>query len=112
MERPTFYIRLLIATVAAVGSTIFDLIYTRFSMSAEVMRLHLRRVDFPAVTTFVGYQGWYALAIPAGLLCLGVLAIHRWKSKTAFELAVGCLWLFALFWLGCGLLVCLLPECQ
>jgi hypothetical protein len=112
MERPTFYIRLLIATVAAVGSTIFDLIYTRFSMRAEVMRLHLRRMDFPAVTTFVAYQGWYALVIPAGLLCLGVLAIHVWKSKATFELAAGGLWLFALFWLGCGLLVCLLPECQ
>ena len=53
-------------------------------MSAETMRLHLRRVDFPAVTTFVAYQGWYVLVIPAGFLCLGVLAIHVWKSKTAF----------------------------
>jgi hypothetical protein len=112
MERLALYIRLFIATVAAIGSTAFVVVYTRLYMSIDGPKLKLQHTDFPGATKFVADYGWHIFVIPVCFLFFGVFVIHRWKSKAAFELVVGCQWLFAFLWLAFCLLVCLLAEIQ
>jgi hypothetical protein len=73
-------------------------------------RDHLHFYQFPALTQWLANLWWFALLIPGCLLMAGVFAVTRWRSKAAFELAVGCQWLFALAWLMWGLFVWLLPQ--
>ncbi len=110
MEPLALYIRLFIATVAAVGSSIFVAVYTPITMDAVRMRLAMPLESFPKATLSLANCGWYSLFVPACLLVLGMFVMHRWKSKAAFEFVVGCQWLFAFLWLTYCLFACLLPE--
>ena len=66
--------------------------------------------QLPKLTQWLATFCWYGLFIPACLLAAGVFVLIRHKKEAAFELAVGCQWLFALTWLVFGLLVWLLPQ--
>jgi hypothetical protein len=110
MERPAYYIRLFVATLAAIGSSLFVWVYTPTSMGIVRARLGKEFIVFPGATQALADWSWYPVLIPIILLISGILVIHRWKSTAAFELVVGCLWLFAFLWLVYCLLVCILPE--
>jgi hypothetical protein len=110
MKHPPLYIRLLVATVASTVSVAFVAIYSRLSVFVVIARHHWHFDDFPRYTQWLTNFRWYALFIPACLLVAGLFVLTRWKSKAAFELVVGCQWLFALVWLLCGLFGWLLPE--
>jgi hypothetical protein len=110
MKHQPYYIRLAIATVAATVSVAFVGIYSKLSIFVVIAREHWHFNEFPKFTQWLANLCWYAMLIPGCLLMAGVFAVTRWRSKPAFELAVGCLWLFALTWLMCGLFVWLLPQ--
>ena len=110
MERTALYIRLFVATTAAIASSVFVWVYTLTSMGIVRARLGKEFRGFPGATQAVADLSWYPVIIPVVLFASGILVIHRWKNKAAFELIVGCQWLFAFLWLIYCLLVCLLPE--
>jgi hypothetical protein len=110
MERLALYIRFFVATVAGVASSIFVWVYTPTSMGIVRARLGPEFRGFPSATQTLADWSWYPVSIPIVLLILGILVIHRWKNRAAFELVVGCLWLFAFLLLIYCFLVCLLPE--
>jgi hypothetical protein len=110
MERLALYIRLFVATVAAIGSSVFVWVYTPTSMGIVRLRLGHEFKSFPWATQALADWNWHPVFIPIVLLVSGILVIHRWKNKAAFELVVGCLWLFAFLWFIYCILVCLLPE--
>jgi hypothetical protein len=111
MERPALYIRLIIATIAAVGSAVFVAFYAPLSMTIVRSRMpDSLGKPFPDGTQALANCGWYPLLIPILLLASGISVIHLWKNKAAFDLVIGCQWLFALLWLEYCLLMCLLPE--
>ena len=111
MEPLALYVRLLLATVAAIASSLFVAAYTSISMDVVRVRLGLRSFEtFPQVTQFLARCGLYSLIVPVCFVVLGVCVIHRWKNKAAFEFAVGGQWLFAFLWLLYGLFACLAPE--
>lgn len=112
MTRPSLYIRLIIATLAAMASAVFVWVYPPTSMGTIRSRLGKGFVGFPRVTEFTAGLSWHPILAPAFLLIVGIFVIHRWKSAAAFELVVGCLWLFAFLWLVWSLFVCMLPEIQ
>jgi len=102
------YIRLLIATVAATGSCFFVICYTK----VKAMLAQPDRSDFLAMegTRFLALHGWHMLVIPLVLLLCGIVVVHRWKNKAAFELVVGSQWLFAFLWLAWCILICLVSD--
>jgi len=110
MERPAHYIRLFVATLAAIGSSIFVWVYTPTSMGIVRVRLGKEFRGFPGATQALADLAWHPLIIPVIFLASGIFVIHGWKNKAAFELVVGCQWLFAILWVLYCLLVCLLPE--
>jgi hypothetical protein len=112
MTRPALYIRLIIATIAAMASAVFVWAYTPTSMQIIRGRLGKGFVGFPRVTEFIAGLSWHPILIPAILLIIGIFIIHRSKSAAAYELVVGCLWLFAFLWLAWCLFVCTLSEIQ
>jgi hypothetical protein len=110
MERPAHYIRLFVATLAAIVSSLFVWVYTPTSMGIVRVRLGKEFRGFPGATQALADWSWYPVLIPIVLLISGIFVMHRWKSAAAFELVVGCLWLFAFLWLVYCLFVCMLPE--
>jgi hypothetical protein len=110
MHLAVLYVRLLVATAGAVASAVFVGIYSRLSVPVVIARDHLRLEQFPQFTQWLAQFCWYALLIPTCFLASGVLVLNTWKNKAAFELVVGCQWLFALLWFAAGLLVWLLPQ--
>jgi len=105
VQRSEHYIRLLVATFAAIGSSIFVWDYTPMSMAIVRMRLGKDFKGFPGAAEI-----WHPLLIPVVFLLFGIFVIHGWRNKTVFELVVGCLWLYAFLWVLICLLLCLLPE--
>lgn len=112
MERKVLYVRLIIAALAAMGSSAFVALYTPTAMEVARGRLHYKLpiAQFPKLTLWVAGMTWKPLLFPVALLAFGLLILYRRKSMVAFELTVGALWLFALLWIAYCLLVCLLPE--
>lgn len=109
------YVRLAVASVDAVSSTLFVAVYSLLCESVVPARVHFTdwphlMMWFPRPTYFVIQYSWYAFSVPACLLVLGIFALRRWKGGALFELAVGCQWLFALLWALFCLLVWILPE--
>ena len=110
MERSPHYIRLFIATAAAVTSVVFVALYSFLVTPIVQVRVHLRLGAFPLFAQWLYHYGWYALVVPLSFLILGISVLRRKKAGAVFEAAVGCQWLFALLWLAFCLLVWLLPE--
>ena len=110
MQRSEHYIRLLVATLAAIGSSIFVWVYTPTSMSIVRVRLGKEFKGFPGATEMLANCGWHPLLIPVVFLLFGIFVIHGWRNKAVLELVVGCLWLYAFLWVLICLLLCLLPE--
>jgi hypothetical protein len=110
MKHQSLFIRLFVATFAATVSAAFVAIYSKLSVFVVIARDHLHFHSFPPCTQWIANFCWYALLIPVCLLAAGFFVLTRWKSKAAFEMVVGCQWLFALVWLLCGLLAWLLPQ--
>ena len=116
MERSVLYIRLVVATIAAAASVLFVALYSLLSLILVPGRVHvyLKPDDLihwlPRCTQFMVHYCWYAFSAPALLFAFGAFALHRWKNRAAFELAVGCQWLFAIVWFALCLLAWLLPE--
>ena len=112
------YIRLLVATAGAFGSTLLVAIYSYGAVRIfEHLAAKIRRFEsqhellewLPLPTQILVQYRWFALLIPACLLTFGICVIHRWKNRAAFELVVTCQWLFALLWLAFCLLGWLAP---
>ncbi len=110
MEVRPSYIRLFVATAAATVSVVFVAVYSGLSVPIVRARDHIRFEMFPQYAQWLAQFCWCALLVPACFFAAGLLVLARWKNKTAFELAVGCQWLFALAWLALSLLVWLLPQ--
>jgi|ERR1017187_2987569 hypothetical protein len=116
MERSVLYTRLVVATAAAAASALFVALYSLLSLIVLPGRVHvyLKPDDLmrwlPACTRFMVHYCWYAFSAPALLFAFGAFALHRWKNRAAFELALGCQWLFAIVWFALCLLAWLLPE--
>lgn len=116
MGRSTLLIRLAVATTVSVASALFVEAYCLVKMSVVRAGAHGylppdRLLEWlPGYTRFVVHCRWYALFVPAFFFGLGMVALHRWKIPAAFELAIGCQWLFAVLWAGLCLLVWMLPE--
>jgi hypothetical protein len=104
------YMPLFIATAAAVVSVVFAAFYS-FLMT-PIIRDRVHHVDqsLPLSTYCFQHYASYALVVPLSCLMVGITLLNRKKTGVAFEMAVGCQWLFALLWLACCLLVWLLPE--
>src|SRR5450432_1988749 len=98
MERAALYIRLIVATIAAVVSSVFVWVYTADSIGVIRARLVGKEFFAGGMQTLADWS-WHPVLIPIALLVFGILIIHRWKNKAAFELVIGCLWLFAFLWL-------------
>jgi len=112
MERKVLYVRLVIAALAAMGSSAFVALYTPIAMEIARGRLHYKwKIEqFPKLTLWVAGTTWKPLLLPVTLLAFGLLILYRRKSMVTFELTVGALWLFSLLWIAYCLFVCLLPE--
>src|SRR4051812_40735455 len=108
MERAVLYIRLVVATTASAASALFVAIYCVFSLCLVPSRVHVNML--PMLTQYVVACRWYALFVPASLCAFGVFALQRWKNRAAFEIAVGCQWLFVVIWSALCLLAWMLPE--
>jgi hypothetical protein len=102
MERSALYIRLVVATTASAASALFVAIYCFLSLWTVPSRFHVKLDDLmrwlPRLTQYVVACRWYAFFVPAFLCAFGVFALHRWKNRAAFEVAVGCQWLFVVIW--------------
>lgn len=114
MERSALYIRLVVATTASAASVLFVAFYCLLSLCVVPKRIHVKPDDLmewlPGFTQYVVACRWYACFVPAFFCAFGVFALNRWKNRAAFEVAVGCQWLFAIIWTGLCLLAWMLPE--
>jgi hypothetical protein len=110
MERSPHYIRLFIATAAAVTSVVFSAFYSSLMTPIIRDRNHYVTQQLPLATYFFQHYAWYALVVPLSFLILGFSVLQRKKTGAVFEAAVGSQWLFAFVWLACCLLVWLFPE--
>ncbi len=110
MERSPSYIRLFIATAAAVFSVAFVAAYS--SLMPGIIRgtLHVKIQQFPLLTECLSEKSWYALMVPLCLLMYGVILLRRQRSQAGFEIVVGCQWLFALLWVLFCFLAWILPQ--
>src|ERR1044071_1145207 len=110
MEHSPKYIRLFCATAGAVSSVAFAAAYSALMAPIIRERVHYVVQSLPLFTYSFQHYAWYALVVPLSFLIAGIKLLQRSKTGVAFEMVVGCQWLFALIWLACCLLVWLLPQ--
>ncbi len=110
MDRSPSYIRLFIATAAAVISVAFGVAYSALMTPIIRYRVHYVDQQLPLLTYSVQHYPWIAIAVPLSLLGAGIVILRGEKTRVKFEFVVGGQWLFALLWIAFCLLVWLLPE--
>jgi len=116
MERSAPYLRLAVATLAAAMAVLFVAGYCGLALIVVPARvhLHLKPDDLmrwlPGCTHYVVHYRWYASFVPVFFCSFGLFALRRWGNKAAFEVAVGCQWLFVVLWPALCLLAWMLPE--
>ncbi len=110
MQPSPSYVRLFIATVAAVFSVAFVALYSSLMPGIIRGRHNIRIEQLPLLTECLFEKSWYALTVPVCLLVCGAVILRRNKARAGFEIVVGCQWLFALLWVLFCFLAWILPQ--
>jgi hypothetical protein len=104
------FIRLSVATMGCISSVVFVALYSRVATPIAVAREHLEFDQLPQLTQWLAKYCWFGLLVPAALFTAGVFSVVGSKRRSAFELIVGCQWLFAFLWFAICLFIWLLPQ--